>query len=193
VIAWRNPLTFVPSLAYNGTDGRASTDFPAAGPLLACAGRLYHSRRGAIILSGGTVARVDGILTKLVREECAAYVRNGCLGIDPRSRPFREPGECSIFKGEPCSVFQRVILPIAKTRGEYQKASLSYFELDAKAGRGKGVRRCACGRELLPRKRFCPRCAKAKRAKTYREQKQHQRRQAVLQSGGDPESQTDKT
>ncbi len=122
------------------------------------------------------------ILNKVVREECANLVRGECLGLDVWNVRFRDPGPCGILANKPCGYFREVLIPTAKVRGEYAEVLRAYRKLDERM-EGEDIRRCECGKELLPRKRLCERCARGKRMKSYREQKQRERQQAVLQSG----------
>lgn len=121
------------------------------------------------------------VLNKIVREECANLVRGECMGLDVWGNRFRDPGPCSILDNKPCGYFREILIPTATLRGEYEPILRAYKKLDERM-EGEDVRRCECGQELLPRKRFCPRCAKRKRAAASREHKRRARAEAVLQS-----------
>jgi hypothetical protein len=95
------------------------------------------------------MAKVAGILKKLVREECAAYVGGECLGVDPKNRVFREEGPCLVYQGENCDVFRRLILPLA----------------------GEVVLFCDCGSRLQEGKRICIVCDRRRRAQRARDRK----------------------
>ncbi len=113
-------------------------------------------------------------LTGFVRKECACYDNEykQCLGIDAMNRPFDTDGGCNVINGNPCDYFEKTVLcspdykyqPHAfQENPSYEKrARKLYAKINPSFGAATG-RRCGCGASLLPKKRYCARCAEKKR------------------------------
>ncbi len=107
------------------------------------------------------------ILT-FIKQECACYVSNECLGIEVFGRGFREQGKCYIAERKPCDYFIRCVLPIANKMGCYDRIMKEYHDFDPTIQK-TSTRFCECGTELSKRERCCLRCRKKRRQKTKRE------------------------
>ncbi len=48
----------------------------------------------------------------LVRQECASFVANECIGMTTRGTLFRHPGRCYIAEGEHCEYYDQCLHPL---------------------------------------------------------------------------------
>jgi hypothetical protein len=104
-------------------------------------------------------------LMTFVKEECANYVRDNCMGLTPRNEKFRDFGVCWLQEGEeqkPCSYFRGVVFPVANWRGIYDDIYYSYKDIDLTLKRKK-IRSCECGTTLPKGKQFCDKCREKKK------------------------------
>ena len=124
-------------------------------------------------------------LAKFVRSECANWTSwqiEECLGIGVRGEQFRNPGKCLVVQKKPCKYFRDCVLgpedykyphkcfvedPAFEKRvcTQYAKIDFAVTEADA--------RRCQCGAALIPRQRYCDKCAQKRRQASYRKSRQN--------------------
>lgn len=106
-------------------------------------------------------------LTVFVKDYCACWRGEMCIGVDVYGKAFNDSGQCWIMEKKSCPYFQRCVLPIANQKGTYTKISRLYGLLDQSFAKTI-VRRCSCGAELQRRRRFCDKCVRRRRQDTYR-------------------------
>ena len=146
---------------------------------------------------------------ELVRSECCNWNGGACRGADIRvdkktgevAYPTQELPKCLVTLGLPCSFFERLVLPDARTKSQYAGADQNYAENlwtnpesvllglpkiyhnhqfygHSPAYKKPHItpqRLCDCGNPLLKGKHHCDTCRKLRRQKTHREEKKRQR------------------
>ena len=81
-----------------------------------------------------------------------------------------------------CGYFERAVLPTADDIGQGQAIRDKYEKAVGVAVAPKEVattqsdRECECGAPLMPRHRYCDRCAAKKRRESYRRRRQESKR-----------------
>jgi hypothetical protein len=103
-------------------------------------------------------------LMTFVKEECANYVRDNCMGLTVKNKKFRDYGNCWLEKGEeqkPCSYFRDVVFPIARQQEVFDEIYYYYKDIDLSLQKHK-LRSCECGATLPKGKRFCEKCRNQK-------------------------------
>ena len=106
-------------------------------------------------------------LTVFLKQHCACWVENMCLGVDTERHTFNNSGKCLIMDREACQYFRTGVLPIAKQKDIYEKIARLYSKID-KSFVLMITHRCKCGAEIQKRRRFCDRCRHKHRLDTYR-------------------------
>ena len=102
-------------------------------------------------------------LTSFIKQECANYSGDICLGIDVFGKRFRNEDMCWIIKDRKiCEYFERCVLGYAKYIGGFDKIFKEYQDINLSITK-KESRVCECGKELLKRERFCMKCKKKRR------------------------------
>ena len=120
------------------------------------------------------------VLRSFVKAECALYFDGYCPGGDPLEHTiFNDTGECLILNGKPCPYFRDWVLPLAKQRSSGSDVFYKYALIDPLLKKKKqDVRRCECGKALLPNHRYCPKC----RRKHYLASKRDWKRAKTIES-----------
>jgi len=107
-------------------------------------------------------------LTSFVKQGCCNLVSGECLGLNGNKTRFRNQGKCYIAERKSCPYFTRVLLPLAKRKGCYDKIISEYQNIDL-AIRRERIRQCECGTALSKGKKYCGNCRKKRRQQTNRE------------------------
>lgn len=118
-------------------------------------------------------------LVSLARRECCNWFDNG--SYCPLCEKY-ENRTCRIVLGIPCEYFGLCLAltdnPIHKDNANFDGGKLRklYKDLVLKEDQPKvEVRRCKCGRQLMPRQRHCEKCSELRRKKTFRESTRRKR------------------
>jgi hypothetical protein len=107
-------------------------------------------------------------LALFVKKECCNLVSGVCLGLNGNNKKFRNQGTCYITERKSCPYFTRVLLPLGKLKGCYNKIISGYQNIDLAIRREK-VRQCECGTALSRGKKYCDKCRKKRRLQTNKE------------------------
>jgi len=110
-------------------------------------------------------------MTVFLKQHCACWVENMCLGVDAQRHTFNNSGKCLIMDWEACPYFRTGVLPIAKQKDIYEKIARLYSKID-KSFILVITHRCKCGVEIQKRRRFCDMCRHKHRIDTYRKCRQ---------------------
>jgi len=113
-------------------------------------------------------------LTVFVRDYCANWVVDRCVGVDLQTKAFNATGQCQIIDRKSCCYFRQYVLPIARQKGTYEKLARLYRAYDSTFVK-ESIRKCTCGTELPRRRRYCEKCVRLHRQQTYR-QMRHKRK-----------------
>jgi len=117
-------------------------------------------------------------LSRFIKENCANWVHDECLGVDVFCVPFRNPGKCFVMVGRPCGYFRKCVLgsedtkyphpcfvkePAYEIRVRKQYKAIDHTVVEA------DTRRCPeCDAALQPRQRYCLKCATKRQRKAQR-------------------------
>jgi hypothetical protein len=108
-------------------------------------------------------------LNSFLKQECANYVSDGCLGVDLIGKGFNIDGKCWILKDHrPCKYFEESVLGVAKYLGCFDKIFSEYQNINLAIKMDQETRVCECGNELLKRERLCLKCKAKKRRDAYK-------------------------
>ena len=124
-------------------------------------------------------------LIAFTHQNCANYDTHYsyCFGLDCYSlstdgkkvQPLQENEKCLIQQGKRCGYFERVLLPIAKQLGIYEKIIKQYGKTGNLVPK-ETTRSCPdCGAELEYRKKLCPKCREKRKQKANRENQKNYR------------------
>ena len=133
---------------------------------------------------------------QFAKRDCANCRSDGsCLGISEHDlddpKVAAELDKCKLAENpmEPCSYFERFVLPLADQPSPKGQPQLQSQRLDARQAYlmqtkrqvlGAVVRTCPeCGATIAPRRRLCEKCAKKRRRASSRERARKYRKQAV--------------
>ena len=106
-------------------------------------------------------------MTVFLKQHCACWVENMCLGVDAQRHTFNNSGKCLIMDRKVCRYFRAGVLPIAKEKDLYDKIAKLYSKID-KSFVLVITHKCKCGAEIQKRMRFCDKCRHKNRIDTYR-------------------------
>ncbi len=108
-------------------------------------------------------------VNSFIKQECANYVSDGCLGVDLRGKGFNVDGKCWVLKDHrPCKYFEDCVLGYAKHLGCYEKIFSEYQNINLTIKNKQETRICECGNELQKRERLCEKCKAKKRKNAYK-------------------------
>jgi hypothetical protein len=112
---------------------------------------------------------MGNVLTTFVKKECCNWDSDTCLGATLLSTGlFNTTGKCYILEGKSCPYFERCVLPSAKNDSSYDKIVRYYSKINSKFDPAYANTCNDCGKTIPPRKRYCKKCAKKRRNKTYK-------------------------
>ena len=115
----------------------------------------------------------------LVRAECANFKKGRCvlsgrlcpvLEDLPCDIPYRcAQGETPAPSGEP-TYFEVAVLPLSKSMIQYASCPAEYAGFKGETAK-VNIRKCSCGKPMLPRHRMCEKCADNKARESTRKYK----------------------
>jgi hypothetical protein len=119
---------------------------------------------------------MGNLLTTFLKKECCNWDSDTCLGATLLSSGlFNATCKCYIMEREPCPYFERCVLPSAKNDPNYDKIVKYYSMINSKFDPTYANTCNDCGKTIPPRKRYCKKCAKKRRNKTYKISSKHYR------------------
>lgn len=135
--------------------------------------------------------RTTGLVTFLKGTTDPAAGVPGCANYDHRYGGCLFGEACKVEQCKRCGYFEQAVLPTANDVGLGEQVySLYEKQVDIQGGLERAPKRLCpdCGAELKARQRYCEKCARRRRADSYRERRKKAGRRATLNENCPPNS-----